>query len=660
MSQHLRLAVLTLLLVFTPRAEAAGRKLAVVVGVDTYRSGSGLPSLEHATSDARSLAGVLRENGFTVYEMTHETARRPGAETLAPTIAYVRDQIDGVLGFPNLGPDDVVVVSLHGHGVQFAPRTGDAASTPRFYFCPADSTIAGLGHVEDVSERNHLLPLEELYMSLGRCEAATKLLVIDACRNDPTRPSVFREGLASATLPKLPPPPGGTIAFFSCKENERAVEDPRLRKGVFTHFLVSGLRGAADQPAAGRPGDGIVTCSELATYVANNTYQYVFDTYRTRQTPRLRGEFDLTLPLARVVRNAKLDRIAVVEAGGIYDIAFSPDSKLVATRAPEGGGVQVLRTGDGGLVKLLDDEESYMTRLAFTPDGERLIAERWRTVFSYRTNDWSLAGTTPFPQGVNGGFALSRNGSVFSELAQADDDDETGILTIARTTDGEVLREIRTGDEFAGCRTAWSPDGRSIAASKGAGVGLWSTKSGAKLFELPHPARVVRDLEFSPNGRSIVVSSIASNSDYDVVHANLRLWDLETRAPIVELDRTGEAAPDSFSGLHQPRIAFGPRGESLVVAVGDERVVVLDTANGTTIRTLDFEDVAGVAHHPSEDVVAITDGSTLQIVHTITGQRLGEYVAPNGLGRVEFSPDGHVLATATTNGVVLLRLELSR
>ncbi|WP_437231085.1 caspase family protein [Planctomicrobium sp. SH661] len=93
------------------------RKLAVVVGINAYRANSNLPKLNHSVADATKLNTVLRQAGFTVFEMTHEMAGQPGKAFLAPNLDYIRDQISGVLEYPNLGEDDAVLISLHGHGV---------------------------------------------------------------------------------------------------------------------------------------------------------------------------------------------------------------------------------------------------------------------------------------------------------------------------------------------------------------------------------------------------------------------------------------------------------------------------------------------------------------------------------------------------------------
>lgn len=290
-----------------------GRRLAIVIGVNTYRPNSGLGPLQHAVKDANRLSTVLRKSGYTVIEMTHDVAREPGKEVLAPYLTNIRDQMSGILGTPNLGKKDSVLITLHGHGVHFDLHETVSLDgkqldqkTPKFYFCPADASIREIKSANDLSDKNYLLPLDELYAALGSCKAATKLLIVDACRNDPSQSGVFREGeVRSQTMPKIPPPPGGLAAFLSCRESQRAVEDKDLGQGgqgVFTHFLIRGLEGKADQSLDdGQPADGIITLSELTTYTANNTYAYVYKKYPgVQQSPEIKGEFDANLAIVRL------------------------------------------------------------------------------------------------------------------------------------------------------------------------------------------------------------------------------------------------------------------------------------------------------------------------------------------------------------------------
>ena len=298
-----------------PSSAQEGRRIAIVVGNDEYRPNQGLENLHQAINDARSLSATLRSIGFSkVIEMTHEVATKPGKAIFAPNEDYIRDQLDAIIETPNLGANDIILVSLHGHGVQYSltetvTKNGKKTevTTPKFFFCPADAWVKDLQTVADITSRNHLIPLDEIYAKLSQCKAATRLLIVDACRNDPTKPKLSRDTkLSSVSLPALPPPPGGIAAFFSCKANQEAIEDSELKQGVFTHFLIEGLQGKADLPFAKKPADGIVTISELTTYVANNTYSYVMDKHPGRkQSPDMKGEFDTNLPLSRIQQDAQ-------------------------------------------------------------------------------------------------------------------------------------------------------------------------------------------------------------------------------------------------------------------------------------------------------------------------------------------------------------------
>ena len=125
-----------------------------------------------------------------------------------------------------------MLVAFAGHGVQFR-------GSNEVYFCPADARP---------DDKATLIPLNEVYQALAECEAQFKLLLSDACRNDPVVAVTRRAtvNLESVTRPQLLKPPGGVAVLFSCSEGELAFENDTLKHGVFFHFVIRGLRGEAD------------------------------------------------------------------------------------------------------------------------------------------------------------------------------------------------------------------------------------------------------------------------------------------------------------------------------------------------------------------------------------------------------------------------------
>ena len=70
---------------------------------------------------------------------------------------------------------------------------------------------------------------------------------------------------------------------MSSKSDETSLESSGLRQGVFTHFLIRGMKGEAD-----RNEDKIVNVQELYNFVYTNVREYTGN----RQSPIIRGDYD--------------------------------------------------------------------------------------------------------------------------------------------------------------------------------------------------------------------------------------------------------------------------------------------------------------------------------------------------------------------------------
>jgi formylglycine-generating enzyme required for sulfatase activity len=255
-----------------------GKKYALLIGVRKYDPKT-LRPLPYSENDINDLAAVLERTGYSHDDITILTESvGAGDFQLLPLGKNIRAR----LGIPEkpgqpfkrglaLGPldaSDSIIVGLAGHGCQFDPE-GES------YFCPMDA---------DLTDESSLIPFSDIARALDGCKAGLKLLLVDACRNNPQilanrageRPVV---DLPSLSRPFVKNPPGGTALFFSCSPGEVAFEDPDVKHGIFFDHVIKGLDGEAD-----RDGDGKVDVSELAAFAPKEVALHVARKYRVEQT----------------------------------------------------------------------------------------------------------------------------------------------------------------------------------------------------------------------------------------------------------------------------------------------------------------------------------------------------------------------------------------
>lgn len=266
---------------------AEGKRYAVLVGVENYlhpKLREPAP-LKYSVDDALSLAEVLKERGYVVTLMTDDTGKQ--AERLMPTRANIEREIAEVL--EACQPEDTVVLAFAGHGHQFQAE-------PDAYFCPMDARPFK-------EERESLVSINDIYRRMEHSFAGVKVILVDACRNDPN-PARGRGLDADAA----PPPPKGVGALFSCSAGQRAYEHDSLRHGVFFHFVLEGLKGGA------RDEDGEVTFETLSQYVRKKVPNKMRELDLGTQQPNLKADLVGAPPVlvaARVVDTTSAAKSAV-------------------------------------------------------------------------------------------------------------------------------------------------------------------------------------------------------------------------------------------------------------------------------------------------------------------------------------------------------------
>jgi hypothetical protein len=235
----------------SPSRPPSMRVWAVIIGVAAYNH---MPVLRYTDDDAYRIyaflkspeGGALDDNQIRI--LIDEDATKKN----------ILDALENTFG--KAGSNDLVFLYFSGHGLKGS-------------FLPYD-----------YDGFNNKLLHEEINERLSRSRAKYKLCIADACHSgsllamrDDATPTLnaYYENLARAQ-------PGAAL-IMSSKSDETSLESSGLRQGVFSHFLIRGLKGEAD-----RDNDKIVTVKELFDFVYNNVRIYT----GSRQSPVIQGDYD--------------------------------------------------------------------------------------------------------------------------------------------------------------------------------------------------------------------------------------------------------------------------------------------------------------------------------------------------------------------------------
>jgi WD40 repeat protein/uncharacterized caspase-like protein len=249
----------------------------LLIGVNQYQDDR-LPNLRYSAFDCQGLGEALAQATqlFPRKEVIscHDFAARQ------PQIKNVRDSLQYIVSHAQ--PQDTVLFYFSGHGV-LEPHTQEAV------LCLADT-------IKDKLLSTGLRLLQLLQM-LGDCPARQQLVWLDACHSGGLT-LLGARGEAPALLNPTPQlvevlrkraaQSKGFYALLSCDQAQQSWEFPELGHGVFTYYLMRGLRGeAADS-------QGLVDADGLYKYVYHQTLQYIDKTNQQlrliNQQKRSRGE----------------------------------------------------------------------------------------------------------------------------------------------------------------------------------------------------------------------------------------------------------------------------------------------------------------------------------------------------------------------------------
>jgi len=255
------------------------RRFALVAGSND--GGASLEKLRYAESDARSFASVLEELGG-VKAQDLVLVASPSLQRFQDALQRVRQMVA-------------------------SPREMDERREFIFYYS---------GHSDDdgLILGQDKVPWTNIREDLNGIAADVKVAILDSCssgsltraKGGVSRPAFLFDASADMT---------GHAFLTSASAEEAAQESDRIGSSFFTHFLISGLRGAADTA-----GDGMVTLNEAYTYAFQETLASTEKTQYGPQHPAydisLSGSGDLVLTDLR--SSSALLTVAPDVAGRLY------------------------------------------------------------------------------------------------------------------------------------------------------------------------------------------------------------------------------------------------------------------------------------------------------------------------------------------------------
>jgi hypothetical protein len=269
-----------------PRAPLAQERWAVVIGISRYDR-SDIPTLHYTVPDADSFYRVLIDQaGFregNVLLLTDNTERKP-------TLRNIKWALGTFLA-RSAKKDDLVVIFYSGHGAPEVDPRGIEPDGLAKYLVPSDADPNDLYSTG--------LPMDELQTIFDRIEAERVVVFMDSCYSGAAGGRTFASKRTRATridsvfLDRLTRSKGRAIITAS-RAGEVSIELPELGHGIFTHYLVQGLRGTADLDR-----DGIVSLQELYQYLEQQVSQKS-RAVGGNQHPVMKGELEGVLPLVKV------------------------------------------------------------------------------------------------------------------------------------------------------------------------------------------------------------------------------------------------------------------------------------------------------------------------------------------------------------------------
>ncbi|HEX7181078.1 MAG TPA: caspase family protein [Thermoanaerobaculia bacterium] len=254
------------------RDPEVGRLWVVAIGISKYQDTT-IQSLQYADADARAVFDYFRDTfglpESQIFLRVNEQA----------TLREIKSVLGTRLAARANDPRDTVILYFAGHGMRERVTGSLDADGLGKYFLPYDA------------DRNDLfstaLDMDEVTNILRRLTPERVVVLLDSCFSgaaggrSPFDPKADRERalITGEFLDRMAHVGKGRVVMTASGPEESAQESADLGHGLFTYYLLDGLRGAADLS-----GDGEIDVHEIYRYVSDKVARAT----KGRQNPKLK------------------------------------------------------------------------------------------------------------------------------------------------------------------------------------------------------------------------------------------------------------------------------------------------------------------------------------------------------------------------------------